>query len=76
MNSVEFSSKQIKRLLGLRGNKCKTSPHVGRFLKKKRLEDMTIKRQVCYIKCSKPKLKKTPMFRGIITRRIQTQYDS
>lgn len=37
---------------------------------------MTIKRQVCYIKCSKPKLKKTPMFRDIITRRIQTQYDS
>lgn len=35
MNSVEFSSKQIKRLLGLRGNKWKTSPHVGRFLKKK-----------------------------------------
>lgn len=25
MNSVEFSSKQIKRLLGLRGNKCETS---------------------------------------------------
>lgn len=33
---------------------------------------MTIKRQVCYIKCSKPKLKKTPMFRDIITRRIHS----
>lgn len=48
----------------------------GEVFEKKRLEDMTIKRQVCYIKCSKPKLKKNPMFRGIITRRIQTQYDS
>lgn len=35
MNSVEFSSKQIKRLLGLRGNKCETSACGEVFGKKK-----------------------------------------